>query len=346
MTDSIDPPPQISVIIPTRNRAQSVRRSLESLCRQDFLAAHFEVIVVANACTDDTSDAVRRFAAPFALRLHEIADAGISLARNSGAALARGRLLVFLDDDIEPLPSALAAHAGAHAERQNLVAVGPLLTPPLRVVPGFFIERLRALDAAYASYLGTRDVGLDWHCMTGGNMSTSTALFQCLGGFDAGIVSYGGEDYEFGCRAQKAGAEFRLLAEAGGYHHRDENSSFAEYLQRGRSAGRNDVDVVRRPPEVLDRVPLGLLTRPQRLSGRLGRTLAFDYPRLGDELAQALRGVCVRLEWLRLRRIRNRLVDRLYQHWYYRVVAGRVGDGAARVAFVASVRQRIGASVT
>ncbi|MDX2171358.1 MAG: glycosyltransferase family 2 protein [Deltaproteobacteria bacterium] len=342
MTGRAQSTPELSVIIPTRNRARSLQRTLAALDRQQFPAARFEVIVVANACTDDTGAVVRGFPARFALRLYEHAARGISLARNSGAALARGRVLVFLDDDIEPVPTALAARAVAHDEWPDLIAVGPLLAPPLPVAAGLLGERLRRLDADHASSLRARASALDWLCMVGGNMSTSTELFHRAGGFDTAIVSYGSEDYEFGFRAQQAGARFMFLAAAGGHHYREENSPFAEYLRRGRSAGRNDVEVVRRHPEALDRLPIGLLTRPQRLSGRLGRCLAFDHPRLGDRLADGLAGAAAVLARMRQRRAWNRLVDRLYQYWYFRGAADRLGTRRAAAEFVESVRQRAG----
>jgi glycosyltransferase involved in cell wall biosynthesis len=50
--------PDISVVIPTRNRAYSLRRTLVALERQTYARNRFEVIVVANACTDETSSIV------------------------------------------------------------------------------------------------------------------------------------------------------------------------------------------------------------------------------------------------------------------------------------------------
>ena len=335
-----DAPPDLSVIIPTHNRAGSVRRTLDALARQDHPADRFEVIVVANACTDDTADVVRRFQAPFALRFAEVPAPGVSLARNSGAAAARGRWLVFVDDDIEPLPTALAAHAAAHAAREDLVAVGPLLAPPLADAPGLLVERRRAADATFAALLASRAGALDWTCTIGGNMSLPATLFRRAGGFETALVAYGGEDYEFGCRAQRAGARFALLDAAGAYHHVDARSSLGEYLRRSRSVGRNEVLIVERHPQVLEAVTLGLLTRPQRRLGRLARHLAFDQPRLGDGLAHALHGVCIVLAGLRARHAWNRLVDGLSQYWYYRGVSDRLGDATAAAAFVHAVRQR------
>jgi GT2 family glycosyltransferase len=163
-------------------------------------------------------------------------------------------------------------------------------------------------------------------------------LFLLTGGFDTSIAAYGGEDYEFGCRAQKAGAGFTFLSQAGGYHYRHENSSFAAYLRNGRSVGRNDTIIGRRHPEIVDRALLGLASRPRTVLGRLARGLAFDRPRLGDAAARTLAGVGTVLAWLRWRRPWNRLADCLYQYWYYRGVADVVGDSAAVARYLEVVR--------
>src|SRR5262245_39938244 len=96
--------PAISVVIPTRNRRSSVTRALASLARQSSEGHDFEVVVVANDCSDDTTQHVRSLTLPFATRVLEIPVPGMSKARNAGAAIAQASLLMFMDDDIEVGP--------------------------------------------------------------------------------------------------------------------------------------------------------------------------------------------------------------------------------------------------
>jgi glycosyltransferase involved in cell wall biosynthesis len=330
--------PDISVVIPTRNRIQSLRRTLDALARQTYAADRFEVLVSANGCSDETGPMVRNLVTPYSLQLIEISMPGMSLARNTGARAARGRILLFLDDDIEPLPTLVEAHTRAHQSCCNLIAIGPYLAPPLPQPPSFFVERLRNLDTAFAALLAETQGFLDWFCMTGGNFSISTALFWKAGGFDTALVAYGSEDYEFGCRAQKVGACFTFLPEAGGYHHRHEHNSVESYLQNGRSIGHNDVHVACRHPEIVERIRLGLVTKPQTMLGRLGRTLAFDYPWFGDALAKGVLPAGNALLWLRLPRQWNRLIDCLYQYWYFRGVADTLGGYRVVVASLLQLR--------
>lgn len=93
----------ISAIICTHNRSAILSRTLESLSRVRVPeGARAEVVVVANACTDDTAEMARawgeRMAMP--LRVVEEPTPGLSIARNRGAKEASNDVLAFLDDDI------------------------------------------------------------------------------------------------------------------------------------------------------------------------------------------------------------------------------------------------------
>ena len=97
-----DRSPSFSVVIPTYNRAPLLPRALRSVLGQTF--EDFELLVVDDASTDDTTAVVaahqdRRISY---LRLQE--NGGVANARNAGIAAARGTFVCFLDDDDEYLP--------------------------------------------------------------------------------------------------------------------------------------------------------------------------------------------------------------------------------------------------
>jgi len=87
---------KISVVIPARNEEGYIKRTLFSLLNQTF--QDFEIIVVANGCTDKTEELVRKRENK-RLKLYSLTKANVSLARNFGAKMAKGELLVFLDAD-------------------------------------------------------------------------------------------------------------------------------------------------------------------------------------------------------------------------------------------------------
>jgi glycosyltransferase involved in cell wall biosynthesis len=90
----------VSVIVPTRSRPDSLADCLEALDEQE-LAEPFEILVVADG--DDqierVSEVVRRFPRARLLRQPKL---GPAAARNAGAASARGSVLCFTDDDCRP----------------------------------------------------------------------------------------------------------------------------------------------------------------------------------------------------------------------------------------------------
>jgi len=98
--------PMISVIIPAHNEEDYLGLTLDAVNRQSY--GHFEVIVVANGCTDRTA----AIAAENCHRLVVLSSKCLGVARNLGAKLARGDLLLFLDADtlLEPGALEIIAH--------------------------------------------------------------------------------------------------------------------------------------------------------------------------------------------------------------------------------------------
>jgi glucosyl-dolichyl phosphate glucuronosyltransferase len=93
----------ISVVICTRNRAESLRQTLESLFRADNLDLPFwELLIVENCCTDHTADVCREFQQrlPGHLRLLTENRPGKSYALNTAVVAAKGDVLAFTDDDV------------------------------------------------------------------------------------------------------------------------------------------------------------------------------------------------------------------------------------------------------
>ncbi len=89
----------ISVIIPAHNEERYLGPTLAALKRQNY--GWFEVIVVANGCSDRTAEVARGSCQ----RLIVLSQKSLGVARNLGARMARGDLLVFLDADtlLEPM---------------------------------------------------------------------------------------------------------------------------------------------------------------------------------------------------------------------------------------------------
>ncbi len=96
--------PKFSIIFPTHNRCNYILHALNSFLRLKGLdKVSFELIIVANACVDDTVIKVRSKLkeTSWDWKVVEESIAGLSQARNSGINSSSGEIIVFLDDDIE-----------------------------------------------------------------------------------------------------------------------------------------------------------------------------------------------------------------------------------------------------
>jgi len=110
--------PLISVIIPTRNRAEMLFRALNSVVTQTY--PNIEIIVIDDASTDNTKDLIQHFATNYKINNliyhRQETQQGAPMARNKGIALSTGNYIAFLDDDDEWLPRKLEAQLILHRE--------------------------------------------------------------------------------------------------------------------------------------------------------------------------------------------------------------------------------------
>src|SRR4051812_34752792 len=118
--------PAVSVIIPTHNRAIRLGLTLDALITQTYPRSQLEVVVVADGCTDNTIKVLQRYRELLPLKIAEQLGRGAAAARNHGARIATGELLVFMDDDIEAAPHFVRAHVEASGHAQERVVTGYL----------------------------------------------------------------------------------------------------------------------------------------------------------------------------------------------------------------------------
>jgi glycosyltransferase involved in cell wall biosynthesis len=309
---------RVSIVVPTKDRPEEVSRLLRALARQNAIDGEFEVIVVADGCTDATVRRLRAAAWPFPCHVLEQPSAGPASARNCGAALASGSLLLFLDDDVEPEPGVIAAHVALHEIQPRAIGVGYL--PPAVEDPGFFGAALRGWWESMQD--GPRR---PWHRYTyknllSGHFSIQAEDFERLGGFDATLRCH--EDYEFGYRAIEAGVHLQFVPGAAARH--CDTSDLHKALARKFEEGRADVRLAERYPELIPSLPI-VFPPPGSRVARLLLACAWRRRWLGDLIASRIVAALPLYERARLRyRWRARL-GALLLYRYWRGVAAEAG---------------------
>ena len=274
MSAPATPAPALSVVLATRNRCALLRQCLASLDRQTADPGDYEVVVVLDGDTDGSAAMLRELAPRHALRVVEQAHAGASSARNAGAAHARGRVLLFVDDDEVGDPELVAAHLEAHRAHERVVAIGPIE----RRVPAAAdrYARLGAEDAAWRNEQLRGRAPTYWDCF-GGNCSLTRAALDEVGGYDPARDRE--SDTELAYRLHEHGYEFAFVPRAvvSEYRTRAWGGILADTAGRGRAA----VELYRSHPAMIALMPLGgsdALTTARATQALAGGALALHVP--------------------------------------------------------------------
>ncbi|MEE2887805.1 MAG: glycosyltransferase family 2 protein [Planctomycetota bacterium] len=203
----------VSVIIPAHNAARFIEPCLRAALAS--AEAHdWEILVVDDGSTDETS----RLAESFGVRTvrHEQSQ-GAAAARNHGARISKGDILVFLDSDVvvpeDTLPKLVnrlrespEIHAtGAHASPRNLSPSWSAHFVALRHSHAFYCQQMHDI------------VGVS--CFQSECGAVRREAFEGAGGFPEKYSHAGMEDYAFGHEMERLGYVNVLLADAAYDHH-------------------------------------------------------------------------------------------------------------------------------
>ena len=140
-----------TIAICTHNRPGMLARCLAALTAAHRPDTPFEIIVVANACRDDTIEVARRFGPALPLVLVEEPRPGLSNARNRAMKEARGDLIVWLDDDALVRPGLLRAYEVAMRGSPGDAIFGGAILPMFEdEPPDWLTAGLAAVETVYA----------------------------------------------------------------------------------------------------------------------------------------------------------------------------------------------------
>ncbi len=240
----------ISVVVPTFNRRESVRRALDTLARQTMSPSSFEVVVSIDGSEDGTRELVAGYNAPFSLRGIWQPNRGRAGACNAGIRAARGELIILLDDDMEPVAGFLEAHRAEHTPGRARGVVGAVpirhdrFSPPIVRYVGQKFDR-------HFDVLSQPGYRVSFREFYSGNFSIPRAVLLEVGVFDEDFRVYGNEDGELALRLMAAGVELTYSSAALARQHYEKTFAMLarDWIAQGRTAvlcGRKHPDWVSR----------------------------------------------------------------------------------------------------
>lgn len=185
--------PRISVVLPAKNEAEGLRRTLPGL---RGLLQGAEIIVVDDGSTDDTADTLKQFGERITVIRQE--NRGAAAARNAAAAAATGEFLVILDADDAYHPERLEALAELAWERPNL----DLITTDARLVVAG--ESVGTFAGFTPFVVENQRTAIFETCFVGGWPAVRLSRLRAIGGFDESFAV--GEDWDCWLRAILDGA--------------------------------------------------------------------------------------------------------------------------------------------
>lgn len=223
----------ISIVIPTYNNCEPIRRVLAALSQQTYPREKYEVVVVEDGSTQPVEDLIVFWKNYFNLKYCRTKTRnGISRARNIGIDRASGRVVVFLDSDMIVTPDFVSEHSKMHQNGES-VGVGYRVRLSRRVPPvsiGDIIHNFQLIKQLPCSQDEREDIyqicdsqindlAAPWICVYGCNFSVLYKNVIDVGKFDEQFqINWGGEDIEFAYRLYKKGLKFTLNRKACGYH--------------------------------------------------------------------------------------------------------------------------------
>lgn len=249
---------EASVLIPTCGRLDKLRQCVRLLSQQTVHPSRFEVLIGVDGADPGVEDALREFWTGPASNLivRVFSQRGQAAVRNGLLPEARGETLIFLNDDMRPEHTLVAAHLSAQKERSRsrrpMIVVGDspwIVHEPDRMFDlvlressmVFFHDRMRNAEDAL-----TRDWGFRHAWML--NLSIPTWAVREVGGLSEFPSTYGYEDDDLAWRLhERFGSPVRYRPDAMAWHdHRYEPMG---YLEREYRLGYAALGFARQAPQ-------------------------------------------------------------------------------------------------
>ncbi|MEO1554094.1 MAG: glycosyltransferase family 2 protein, partial [Pseudomonadota bacterium] len=296
----------ISVVVPTFNRPDGLKRAVMSVFQQTLAADGFDLIIVDNAPDGSAADTIAelRTACPETINfiaLHEPA-AGVANARNRAMRAVKTDLVAFLDDDQSAPKSWLEALLNAHHRTPAAVTFGPVRT----VLPTGQRRHQTYFDAFFSREPEFESGYIEATFGCGNALVDFSKVPGHAPWFDVAMNESGGEDDVLFVRIRDAFGRFAWAADAPVWEHPPVSRVALTYtLKRAFSYGQAPITLARRKTErpiftILFWMLIGLAKTVWH--GLFWLMLALlRHPNRAFQLDRAVRGLGKLFWWIDLR---------------------------------------------
>lgn len=202
-----------SIVIPTYNRPERLRKCLDAITELDYPRNYFEVVVVDDGSPTPMEMVVDTFRNQLNLNLIRQVNSGPAKARNVGAMEAKGQFLVFTDDDCMPLPNWLSALNNRFRKMPEYLIGGRTLN----ALPDNIYSTASQMLIDYLYHYYNAEAGQS-NFFASNNFAMSAEQFRETGGFDTNFPLAAGEDREFCDRWLAQGYKMFFAPEVQIYH--------------------------------------------------------------------------------------------------------------------------------
>ncbi len=193
--------PKISVIIPAYNSAQTLEICIKSLNDQSYPKHKVQILVINDGSSDISNDILDDLqkSYQFDVITHET-NKGLASARNTGIKNSSGKILIFLDADMEVDDHYIEKHVNYH-QNENVYGVVGCIAHAETIKYDKYQRYLYETTRGVIKF--SPGASIPFHVFIFGNTSIKKEVIDSVGYFDETIKVYGGEDTEYAYRISK-----------------------------------------------------------------------------------------------------------------------------------------------
>lgn len=215
----------VSIIIPTYNRAESIKYTLDSFLKQTYPQKNYEIIVCDNNSTDNVKEVISEYVRKYGekkVRYIFEGRQGVHHARNSAAKIAKGDILYFTDDDMLADPDLLKRLIPIFTYNSKIGCASGRVLPKWEVEPPQWIKKycnnflLSLIDLGKMTKISRVDIGV-YSC----HEAIRREAFFMTGGFHPEYVKdtyFGDGESGLNQDIRKAGWLFAYVGQSKIYH--------------------------------------------------------------------------------------------------------------------------------